>query len=261
MIKTKKYILLTFRSKTQSLKKSYSFNDSKGEGGQYIDIIYDKAPFIIYADSECLIEKIDRCKNNFENSSTLKVGKHVPSGFSMSTISSFKSIENKDDICRGKDCMKKFFESLREHTMKIIKFKKKKMSLLTKGEQESYENAKICYICTGKLQDKYATDKKYRKVRDHCHYASEYRGFAYSMCNLKFSVPKEIPIVFHNVSNYDYYFIVKELGEEFEGQFTCLGECTEKYVPFSVPIEKYVTSIDKKWGKNKKNHILQISVY
>ena len=40
----------------------------------------DKAPFIIYADRECLIEKIDGCKNNLENSSTITVGEHIPSG-------------------------------------------------------------------------------------------------------------------------------------------------------------------------------------
>ena len=50
----------------------------------------DKAPFIIYADLESLIEKIDGFKNNPEKSSTTKVSKHIPSGFSMSTILSFK---------------------------------------------------------------------------------------------------------------------------------------------------------------------------
>ena len=49
----------------------------------------DKAPFIIYSDIECLIEKIDGWKNNPENSSTTKVGKHIPSVFSLSSISSF----------------------------------------------------------------------------------------------------------------------------------------------------------------------------
>ena len=47
---------------------------------------FDKATFIIYGDLECLIEKIDGCKNKPENSSRSKVGEHVPSGFSMSTI-------------------------------------------------------------------------------------------------------------------------------------------------------------------------------
>ena len=65
----------------------------------------DKAPFIIYADLECLIEKIDGCKNNPENSSATKLGEHIPSGFSMSTISSFRSIGNKHDVYRGRDCM------------------------------------------------------------------------------------------------------------------------------------------------------------
>ena len=91
---------------------------------------YDKAPFIIYADLECVTEKIDGCKNNPENSSTTKESEHIPSDFSMSTISSLKSIENKHDVYRHKDCMKKFPQSLRRHAMKIINLKKK-MKLLT----------------------------------------------------------------------------------------------------------------------------------
>ena len=67
----------------------------------------DKGPFIIYDDIESLIEKTDGCKKNPEKSSTRKLSKHILSGYSMSTISSFKSIENKHDVYREKDCMKK----------------------------------------------------------------------------------------------------------------------------------------------------------
>ena len=42
----------------------------------------------------------------------------------------------------------------------------------------------------------------------------------------------------HNGSTYDYDFIIKQLAEEFEGQFDCIGENTEKYITFSVPIKK-----------------------
>ena len=73
----------------------------------------------------------------------------------------------------------------------------------------------------------------------------EYRGVAHSICNLEYKVPKKAPIVFHNGSKYDYHFIIKELAEEFKKQFTCLGENTEKYITFTVPIEKEVTRIDK----------------
>ena len=48
----------------------------------------------------------------------------------------------------------------------------------------------------------------------------------HSICNLKYSIPKEITIFFHNRSNYD--FIIKKLAGDFEGQFNCLGENTEK---------------------------------
>ena len=131
----------------------------------------------------------------------------------MSTISSFRSIENKDGVYRGKDCMRKFYESFREHAMKIINFKK--MKLLTKLQQELFENANVCYICKEKFENKYLKGKRYCKVRDHCYYAVEYRGVAHSIYNIKYNVPKKIPIVFHNGSNNEYHFIKKELAEEF----------------------------------------------
>ena len=84
---------------------------------------------------------------------------HIPSGFSMSTIS-FKSIENKPDVYRSKDSIKKFCESLRKHAMEMISFKKKK-KLLTMEQWESRENTKTCYTCTEKCEDKHAKDKKH----------------------------------------------------------------------------------------------------
>ena len=74
-------------------------------------------------------------------------------------------------------------------------------------------------------------------------------------------MPKNIAIVFHNGSNYDYNYITKELVEEFKKQFTCLGENTEKYRTFIVPIEKEVTRINKNGEKVKKKYILHIIIY
>ena len=80
------------------------------------------------------------------------------------------------------------------------------MKLITKQQQESYENARICHIRKEKLENRYFKDTKYPKVRDHCHYAGEYRG-----CNLKYSLPKKMPMVFHNGCRYEYHFIMKKL--------------------------------------------------
>ena len=55
--------------------------------------------------------------------------------------------------------MKTFCEFLRELAMKIINFKKINIKLLTKEHQESYENAKICYICKEKFENKYLKDR------------------------------------------------------------------------------------------------------
>ena len=74
----------------------------------------------------------------------------------------------------------------------------------------------ICYICKEKFENKYLKDKKYCKVRHHCYYTGEYRGAAPRICNLKYSAPEKIPIAFHNRSNYDYHFNIKELAEEFK---------------------------------------------
>ena len=62
------------------------------------------------------------------------------------------------------------------------------------------------------LKKKNLKGKRYYKVRDHCYYAVEYRGVAHSIYNIKYIVPKKIPIVFHNGSNNDYHFIKKELA-------------------------------------------------
>ena len=62
----------------------------------------DKVPFAIFAYFESIIEKIDGCKNNLENSSTTKVSDYIPWGYSMSTISSVTGIENNHDVYRGK---------------------------------------------------------------------------------------------------------------------------------------------------------------
>ena len=111
------------------------------------------------------------------------------------------------------------------------------MTPLTAKEEIHYNQQEICYICKKEF-DK--SDKKNCKVRDHCHYTGKYRGAAHNICNLRYKIPKEIPVVFHNGSTYDYHFIIKELVKEFEGNFECLGENTEKYITFSAPIKKKI---------------------
>ena len=200
-----------------------------------------KLPFVIYADLECLLEKMSTCINNPNESSTTKINKHTPSGYSIFTHCSFNESKIKLNYYRGKDCMKKFSKDLREHASKIIYYENKTMISLTTEEKIYHTKQKICYICKKEFNN---NEKKNYKVRDHCHYTGKYRGAAHNICNLRYKVPKEIPIVFHNVSIYDYHFIIKELVKEFEDNFECLGENTEKYITFSMPRKKKVENKD-----------------
>ena len=169
-----------------------------------------KLAFVKYADLECLLEKISTCINNPNESSTTKINKHTPSGYSIFSHCSFNKSKNKLNYYRGKDCMKKFSKDLKEHASKIIDY-----------EEKIYHNKqKICYICKKEFSN---NEKKNYKVRDHCHYTGKYRGAAQNICNLRYKLPKEICIVFHNGSIYDYHFIIKELVKEFEGNFECLA--------------------------------------
>ena len=85
----------------------------------------------------------------------------------------------------------------------------------------------MCYIC----KKEFSTDKNdkdalklYHKIKDHCHYTGKFREAAHSICNLRCKTPKEIPVVFHYVSTYDYDFIIEQLAKEFKGQLEYLGE-------------------------------------
>ena len=68
-----------------------------------------KAPFIIYADLECLLIKQQSCHNNPKESYTERKAMHKPCGCALSLISSFDSRENKRNFYRGKDCIFLYF--------------------------------------------------------------------------------------------------------------------------------------------------------
>ena len=178
------------------------------------------------------IKKIDTSQNNPDLLSTTKVNQHIPSGYSICTSCSFDKSNNKLSYYRGEDCMKRFCKDLKDHATKIIDFKKKIITALTKEEEDNYNKENICHICKKEFNND--------KVRDHFHFTGKYRGAAHNTCNLRYEIPKNIPVIFHNGSTYDYHYIIKELASESEGNFECLGENTEKYITFSVPIKKRI---------------------
>ena len=126
------------------------------------------------------------------------------------------------------------------------------MKLLTKKQQQSYEHFEENF------KEKYTKDKKYCKVWNHCCYTGEYRGAPHSICNLTFSVPNEMSKVFHNGSDCDYHFIIKELAKKIEGQFTSLGKIPKNTRPFLFLKKKKLQELTK---MEKKSPTLYLTDY
>ena len=123
-------------------------------------------------------------------------------------------------------------------------FPEKPMDPLTNRQWKSYKRASKCHICFKPF------NFKDPKVRDHCHYTGRYRGPTHSLCNLRYRIPSYIPVVFHNLSGYDVYLFIRELGKHSKG-IAVIAKSKEDYITFSVnvAVDKY---IDKEGnGKDK----------
>ena len=81
-------------------------------------------------------------------------------------------------------------------------------------------------------------------VRDHCHITSKYRGAAHNACNLKLRIyPKSvvIPVIAHNLKNYDAHHIMREIGKVTAG-LKCIPNNMEKYVTFTLGKLRFIDS-------------------
>ena len=104
-----------------------------------------KAPFVIHANLEFILEKISTCHSNSEKSSITKINNHTVLGYSLFTCTSFDTKQNKLDCYRGEDSMKRFCKDLKEHATRIINYEKK--SVINKRRKRTHRWAKICHIC------------------------------------------------------------------------------------------------------------------
>ena len=201
--------------------------------------------FKIYADFESYLKPY--LKKIEEN--TKQFQKHEPSGFCFLIKCSDDSIfEPKLVIYTKKtedeDIGLIFIKRLEREIKKIHeKFKLPKKIIFKKKEKEDFKNAEKCYACGIKFE-------KVEKVRDHCHFSGKYRGAACVNCNWKMKKPKFIPIIFHNLQNYDSHLFIKSLGVT-KGKINCIPKTEEKYISFSkeIIVDEFV---------NKEGKVIQV---
>ena len=104
---------------------------------------------------------------------------------------------------------------------------------MTNQDEDIYYNLHICWICKQELN----TDK----VKDHCHVTGKFRGAAHNKCNLKLRIPRKLPIIFHNLQEYDGHIIFKELNH-FDVDIFVIPNGTDKYM--NLIVNRHMTFID-----------------
>ena len=232
------------------MPKKYEYNGKERSPCVYFKNYHKKlpVPFSIYADFECITEKISSCQPSDIKSYTEKYQKHTACSFGYKVVCHYdQKYSGNVVIYRGEDCIQKFMKCMFEEVkncQEIIRENFNKPLKMTNEDEEEFKEATHCHIC----------DKKYKEddvpVRDHCHVTGKYRGSAHQSSNLKLQISAEkikIPVVFHNLKGYDSHFIINELGElikkgEENIKIKVIAQNAEKYMAFY--IGKHISFID-----------------
>nr|XP_024218675.1 uncharacterized protein LOC112211371 [Halyomorpha halys] len=122
-----------------------------------------------------------------------------------------------------------FITNIAEKIQEI--YKTVKPMLISSEEEQDWTTSKTCYMCQNVFTENNI------KVRDHCHLTGTYLGPSCNNCNLRRVNPSFIPVIMHNLSNYDAHFIVKELGNV-SGRVEVIPNSEEKYISFTKHVGK-----------------------
>ena len=183
-----------------------------------------KFPCVIYADFETLATPpINDEEDNFENKIYQE---HQACSYGYIVIDwTGKIIIN--DFYRGENAALKFLYSILENKSTIynhIQSNKKDMEWTAENKHD-FENATICWLCGGALGED--------RVRDHDHFTGKFRGAAHQNCNLKYTVPRKIPILFHNLKNFDSHLIISALQPHLFKRIQIIPHNIEKFTAFT----------------------------
>lgn len=198
-------------------------------------------PFVVYGDFESVLVPISTCDGDPTTSYTNPTFKHEAHSFAYYIKCGYDDSKSKFVSYRGKNADIEFVQRL-ESDLKDV-FNKYldvvvPMAPLTPDEEMEFKNADKCAICGRPFTSEQV------KVRDHCHLTGKKRfGAAHATCNLNFKVPSYIPVIMHNLSNYDTHLFIKNLSLNSES-IDVIAQTKEKYISYTknVPMGVYVNA-------------------
>ena len=147
-------------------------------------------PFRNYADIEFFNKKANFKKGN----NTTFYSKHVPNSIDARLVCSDNTCNLPIKLFFGSDCINtssQWFFEIKKHCNNIIKNHFNKKLIMTKADEENYNNTNTCWIYTAEITE--------NKVRDHCHITGKFRGVPHKKCNSLLRIPKQLPVIFHNL--------------------------------------------------------------
>lgn len=192
-----------------------------------------RVPYTIYCDWECLFTSEDKQSKNthFFNS-------HTPTSFSYIIIDPYGKVYKEARLHRGNDCMQVFFDNLLKDKDEIMKLLKTNDKIkMTREDEIKFASAEFCEICNTRF------GPGVKKYRDHDHLTSAYRMALCNSCNLHYKVTPFIPVLCHNLRNYDGHLILKYLTHVApNAKISCIPSTGEQYLSFSIDSLRFLDS-------------------
>ena len=202
-----------------------------------------KVPFVIYADFETLNTKLQTCIPNPSMSSTTQTTLLEPCSFAYKVVCINEKYTKPTVIFRGPDASQKLIESLVEEQHEIEEILKHVDPIqMTEADEKAFANATRCVLCQKSFD---ITDTK---VRHHLHFGmspekdTNMVGAAHQKCNLLAKQANFIPVIFHNLRNFDGHIILQSLGLFKETDIKCIPQNLERYISFSLGKLRFIDS-------------------
>lgn len=160
-------------------------------------------PFCVYADFECMTQKISHALPSSSHSYTEAVEQHFPISYSIIVINSDDEIIFHEFFC-GLNAVEQFLKTLKQLSEKLIS-KMKNIVEIDPNLPSDY-NPNTCHICNTHFMPNEI------KTKDHSHWGDgQIRGLAHQHCNLNYRATYFMPVIIHNSKNYDAHLILERL--------------------------------------------------
>ncbi len=204
------------------------------------------SPFVIYADFECLTcefnDETHDCEGKIKKTTIYQ--KHKPCGYGLYGVCTDEKLNIEPVIYRGEDTVDKFIKNLYSIREKIEGIRDTRTINIENNDMLIYNRENCCGLCgeygftEGKPKNKVSKEDFIKYIGNNktilsCSITNKYLGAVHSSCKYKFDKDFKIPVIFHNLKNYDGHFIIRE-ANKYAKEIDCIPLNKEKYITFSL---------------------------